>query len=90
LRSFLEFINERVTSAIMAVSGLTIFALVGFDYRVFEHIIEIICLIMVNIGLKNYFKEKKWSELSVREKIIRIVIVAMIAAIILSAKYFSY
>jgi len=90
LRSFLEFINERVTSAIMAVSGLTIFALIGFDYRVFERIIEIICLIMVNIGLKNYFKEKKWSELSVREKIIRIVIVAMIAAIILSAKYFSY
>ncbi len=86
MRSFLKF-NERKISAIMAVSGLTIYALIGFDYRVFEYTIRIICLIMVNIGVKNYFKEKKWSELSFKEKANRILIVAVIAAIILTGKY---
>lgn len=60
----LNFFNERIISAVMVLSGLTIFSLIGFDYDVFDYIIKINCLVMVHIGVKNYFKGGKWSELS--------------------------
>ena len=85
----LSFINEKIVSAAMVFSGLTIFTLLGFDFEALTYIAKIICLVMVNVGLRNYFKGKKWRERSLKEKMTILAVIGVIAFVIILVKYYA-